>query len=312
MKNVMFVLLAVLTAIASSAVAQAPQINRPTAAALYNACGSACASDVARAEVARDSESAAIAHSRAASARSRAVAASAAADNNVYITLSGPGSYITGVAGSSLSINVLREYGEPVWLAGRLFTTDNAGMSPATSSEPFYLPKNLAVTGHGPGYFDKLAPGAVFPIGDLGPSIAGDIVVLQLTVFDVRSGQPLQNVFTTFYPFVSSISPPVSIRTVSITNNIVMLTGHLPLGMSTLLVGQPGWDVAVVSAASDGLSMSFPVPPSGNGGGQLLYPAGWTATAPWTINLITAAGNVYTFPNVVTVRGNGAGVTMLQ
>jgi hypothetical protein len=244
-----------------------------------------------------------------------AMAVEATQADQQYVTVSGGGSIVTG-GNNPLALNVLKDHNGPVFIAGRLVSTDGAGAAMVTTGTAFYLPQPFSTTKYDPGYFTSLSEGAMYPIGGLEPFPAGDMVTLQITVFDSQNGgAPIQNVFTTFWSNARGTNPiiPVILTNAAIASGVINLTGRFPTGQQlTLLVGQPGWDTRVVQAVSkDGKTVSFPVPADERG---LLYPAGASAQSPWSFVLTTADGNAYSFPNAVMVQGSleDSSVTVVQ
>jgi hypothetical protein len=306
----------VMLASSISAVAQAPQaFDRPTADELYQRAGGLAS----------------------AHRTTRMMIASASAPTQQPIAvLHSPGS-IVSTPTASIGLDVKADFGRPVWIAGRVFSTDDQGQL-AKYGKAFYANKSLALTRNGPGYFPTLSAGAVIPFGEVPTGNPGDLTVVEVTMFDAQNGGVvLQTLSTSFWnrvkPVSASVVPgciptsayssttgepcsPVTVTSASILADgaSMVVSGSFPVGQSVVVeIGDPEWDAGFVTTSSgDGKTLCITIPSGKNG--NLLYPRMWSAQLSWSVVVQTLDGTSVTAPSLLQVEGNASnlGVSQVQ
>jgi hypothetical protein len=214
------------------------------------------------------------------------------------------GSVITTPTGAVYFYGGEGGYPNPVFVEGRKFTVTEDGKT-AQYGPAVYANKDFIFDGRfGPGYFPYIAPYALIPIAEFDSGDPGEGINVQVTIYDVGTGRPVESEQTTSWSQVrGTISGAPNITGVSITGgNLITLNGTFPPGALALSVGNPRWDSRILPVWSTGTQITFTLPRENWGG--YVYPSGWAAQELWSFYLKTWGGETFSFPNVALVQGN--------
>lgn len=299
-----FVILLVVLLTASPAVAQAPQMfDRPTADELFARCGECI---VPQAMVANATANAKSQTLRAAGGTTRPIA-----------LLRSSGFLISSMT-SKITLDVIGGYDHPVFIAGRVFSSDDNGRM-SQFGHAFYAAKALSFTAWGPGYFPALYAGGVIPVGEIPVGNAGEQTIVEVVIFDSDDGgRPIQTLRTSFWSRVKLVATPVRVTinsaTVAEDGETVRLIGFFPTREKLIVeIGDPEWDSGFVDAVSyDGVILIFRLP-AGKSGGRL-YPRLWPAEIAWGITVLCENGESFSFSALIRAAGNSqnAGVAFIR
>lgn len=297
--TVTFLIFAFAAFAAASSVTFAQVPDRPTPEQLFAACGSACG----------DSGFVVSAISAKAGAVRRLSATSTTTEPIGVLVTPGTvvGSYIAPVA---LHVGPVGFPG-PVWIAGRV-KTFRSWPPNQVQERMFYAARNLDLTGEGPGYFLRLYPGAVIPIGEVQLGNAGERTEVTLVIYDsLNGGVPLSVLKADMWAFTRGTSQTDTIRVTSADvmpdGQTIQLTGKFPVGERLLVeVGNPGWMSAFTDQVkTDGSTAMLPIPRSKYG--NQLHPASFQAEVHWGLNIVTQDGECFSFPGILPVVGRSDG-----